>query len=155
MDAPAAGTYTLRAKAPSGSATVASNSSAGFTRLTWEKVAGFLPVINSPVIADNSASGYMDVGGMRMQWGVYAGGQTGAAIATIIFPAAFANSNYALTATVQSYFTNRIFVVQTTAKTPIQFNFSKVYVYTDTDNKAYITGAAGEAFDWIAIGVKP
>ena len=143
MDAPAAGTYTLRAKAPSGSATVASNSSAGFTRLTWEKVAGFLPVISSPVIADNSASGYMDVGGMRMQWGVYAGGQTGAAIATIIFPAAFANSNYALTATVQSYFTNRIFVVQTTAKTPIQFNFSKVCVYTNLDNKAYITGAAG------------
>ena len=118
-------------------------------------MAGFLPVINSPVIADNSASGYMDVGGMRMQWGVYAGGQTGAATATIIFPAAFANSNYALTATVQYPLTNKLFVVQTTAKTPTQFNFSKVYVYTDLDNKAYITGAVGEAFDWIAIGVKP
>tara|TARA_B110000305_G_C19293601_1_gene565442 strand:+ start:688 stop:807 length:120 start_codon:yes stop_codon:yes gene_type:complete len=36
-----------------------------------------------------------------------------------------------------------------------QINGRDVYQKYVTDNKAYITGAAGEAFDWIAIGLKP
>jgi len=46
-------------------------------------------------INDQASSGYIDIGSMRMQWGIDTSGTTG--VRTVTFPAAFADSSYVVT----------------------------------------------------------
>ena len=52
----------------------------------------------SVLISDHAASNYIDIGGVRQQWGT-SGAADANGLVTITFPQAFANTNYGFTAT--------------------------------------------------------
>ena len=97
-------------------------------------------------INDQGSSGYMDIGSVRYQWGVRTGNVSGGAVT---LPAAFANTNYAVTQTMVVNNPLVAFSSVTTGKTLTTFNWYNTYVNDIS------FGGAGEPFSWIAIGLKP
>jgi hypothetical protein len=88
----------------------------------------------------------MDIGSVRYQWGVRTGNVSGGAVT---LPAAFANTNYAVTQTMVVNNPLVAFSSVTTGKTLTTFNWYNTYVNDIS------FGGAGEPFSWIAIGLKP
>jgi hypothetical protein len=93
---------------------------------------------------DKASSGYFDIGTMRMQWGNVSGGVTGSQ--TITLPQPFANTSYVVTPSITNPANPNVsFSITVTSKTTSTFTVMKLYS----------GGSAGEAFNWIAIGLKP
>jgi hypothetical protein len=112
------------------------NSPAG-TKISWNKIAGFLPATN--LIVDNSSSNYIDIGNVRYQWG-----RDNQAISSgriIIFPASFRNTSYSFVGSVEAS----------------DGNSRSVNLDTKTITQILIRVAPTSAapFNWIAIGLKP
>lgn len=91
------------------------------------------------IVDDQASSGYMDIGTMRMQWGVEASGNSG----TINLPAPFANSLYSVTANTVN--DNRMVGINT--HTVASFS------YTSNDQAGSANASGG--LRWQAIGLKP
>ena len=93
-------------------------------------------------VDDQAASGYMDIGNMRMQWGSGVGNGTTAVTAT--FPAPFADTSYRVTASTIGGGNGQTISIQ--SKTTTGFTSTQVDVGgTQRSNP----------FDYIAIGLKP
>lgn len=93
-------------------------------------------------VSDQAASGYMDIGAMRMQWGTFT--TTTGTDETITFPAAFADTNYSFVATSE----------QTNTATSISVN-SKTTGSVVVDTWRSDNGTAlGSPTMWQAIGQK-
>lgn len=95
----------------------------------------------TPVVNDQAANGFMDIGNVRYQWGVSA---AALGARTITFPAAFANANYAITATAGSAGSVAVAYASPTTTTVSLRAF-------DTTNSA----ASSNELRWVAIGRKP
>lgn len=114
---------------------------------------------NMVPVNDASASGYFDIGAMRIQWGTTAGV---ASLETIAFPVAFANTTYSITFGTEGpeglVGDSRLFSVQRVgAKTTTGCQIRKRFVEdtTVTADDADINDAITEIVDWMAIGLKP
>lgn len=92
---------------------------------------------------DQSASGYMDIGDMRMQWGTFNPPSTGTNPVTL--PAAFKDATYTITTGTNAPVVNR--TVALSNRTTTQFD-SQVYV-------AETAAVTDTSFHWQAIGLKP
>lgn len=94
---------------------------------------------NDVAVNDQAASGYIDIGTMRIQWGTAVSGSAA------VFPAAFANASYRLTVSHTS--SSAFYTTGAHTKTATGF----------TANAYNSVGAVanGFALDWIAIGLKP
>lgn len=93
-------------------------------------------------VNDQAASGYIDIGNMRMQWGR----NTGAGNLIVTLPALFANANYVVTAS-----SDGLLVGDTGSDTRTTSTFRIV-------SKNVVNSAGSDAsgtFSWIAIGLKP
>lgn len=108
--------------------------------------------VDTPV-NDQSTSGYMDIGNMRMQWGSITGLSTplGLSLHAVAFPAAFA-SNPTITGIVKvgnnlatGHETIQDYWAQDSSVSTTGFSI----IARDTD------GSVGVRFDWQAIGPKP
>lgn len=99
-------------------------------------------VINTvdTAVTDQSASGYMDIGTMRMQWGT---GTTSGGQVTVTLPAAFSSNAYSIQMTPESNGTlqGQYYSATTTS-----------FIARVTDNAA--TGV-NATFSWLAVGLKP
>jgi hypothetical protein len=135
-----------------GSTITASEDSGG---VSVKAIAGQLPVSASTTFSDlidsddsNVSSGYVDIGTVRIQWGTESVDTT---TGTTTLPASFAaGTPYSLTAQILANTATNLFDIQINTKTPSNFSWRKNY----TDGTS-VSGASGEDFDWIAIGVKP
>jgi len=106
---------------------------------------GSVTLLEEPsVIDDQGASGYIDIGTVRMQWG-----QSTATGAVVSFPAAFADTTYALTTNPTSQASAGDRIISTGSETTTGFN---LYSFNSGSNTA---SNAGEPVSWIAIGLKP
>lgn len=94
-------------------------------------------------VNDQAASGYFDIGAMRVQWGNTANG-TGAGTATL--PAAFASTNYAVVGTVVGN-GNQVMTVPAASQTTTTFGFNRAIGSNG--------GAATGVVSFIAIGLHP
>jgi hypothetical protein len=97
-------------------------------------------------INDQSADGYVDIGNMRIQWGI---APTASALRTITLPAPFKNTSYTVTANTNSNLTDppqTSRVVMLGGKTANSF---KGRVVQGND------GSSDFSFQWQAIGLKP
>jgi hypothetical protein len=111
--------------------------SIGVTQLPASSI---IPV-GATTINDQAASGYYDIGTMRVQWGKsasYTNGQT------ITLPVPFANTNYSLTATA----VNGGILFNAGAISASQFSLGIVVSNTGS-------GTSGQGGSWMAIGLKP
>jgi len=93
--------------------------------------------------SDNSASGYIDIGSVRIQWGSKPG--NGVATDTVTLPVAFASTTYTTSLTPFTV-TNALLGFNTVTKSVGNFTVRK---------KSGSGDSMAEGFDWIAIGVKP
>ena len=100
-------------------------------------------VTDAPV-DDQAASGYFDVGNMRMQWGV----SSISNVAPIALPAPFADTTYTLTGTCSNNSLTIPFTFHLVSKATTFFNGQ---VFRHDDN----TISNPQNVDWIAIGLKP
>jgi hypothetical protein len=101
-----------------------------------------LVIPGATVVDDQVASGYMDIGTMRMQWGVDSSALAGTRVVTL--PALFADTNYTVTATVDRISGTGLATVGT--------------LTTSTFSTRPATGSGTlltEDIHWIAIGLKP
>lgn len=89
-------------------------------------------------VDDQSASGYIDLGNTRMQWG------NGVANGTITFPQPFADTSYAVTTTAYSGGNGQL--THLSAKSTTDFTTIGMDVNAAFQN---------HSFSWIAIGAKP
>ena len=110
----------------------------------WHQIDGATPV------NDQSISGYVDIGNMRIQWGSDNGG---AATRTITFPVAFANTSFVFVATPKSgsaaTTTGNIAFTESGGSRSITQVVGEV-IYTG----GAVAARAGEILEWIAIGRK-
>jgi hypothetical protein len=100
------------------------------------------------VINDQSSSGYVDIGAMRIQWGYIATGGA-AATRTILLPAAFANTSYSVVSNPDDGVdpitqTGRAHLIG--VKTTTQFRLQSLTGSGNTSNLG---------LSWQAIGLKP
>ena len=101
----------------------------------------------SVAVNDQAASGYFDIGSMRMQWGVAVNvGHD----AVITLPAPFLNTSYAINGTADNDTGNKTTVGLVTygAKTASNFQIG----YVDSRDS---TGGSNATISWFAIGRKP
>jgi len=91
------------------------------------------------VVTDAAASGYMDIGTMRMQWG------PGVAGTPIVFPVPFSSAP-SVVATVEGNSSDRIVAVNVPTTTGVSIT---------SFNTGSNTPSSGENFYWQAIGLKP
>lgn len=97
---------------------------------------------------DQSASGYFDLGNMRIQWGTFT---QGSGVANITLPAAFANTSYTLTGNVQSVTpTTSTYGTAFSGKTTTSF-----ITITTSHNGVSVNVSASQTVAWQAIGLKP
>ncbi len=103
-------------------------------------------MVPSGVVAnDQAASNYFDIGSMRIQWGTES--ITVDTSVTITLPGAFANTDYAVTTSVDDSWTTSTRVsevMKAVNKTTTTFDLNR-------DNDVTGTVICG----WIAIGLKP
>ena len=100
-------------------------------------------------VNDQAASGYIDIGNVRYQWGTV----TYAASTPIVFPAAFADANYSITGnpsdtTSVSQARSINFGSRTTTQVSVGYTFQN-------SGSSTISEAVGSQFTWQAIGEKP
>jgi hypothetical protein len=96
---------------------------------------------STTLVDDQAASGYFDVGTMRMQWGTVSDGNSIGDV-THTLPAAFASTAYVITSTSQT--AGQEYAVSARPSTTATFIANK----NDTS-------AATTIWNWIAIGLKP
>jgi hypothetical protein len=89
-------------------------------------------------VADNTTSGYMDIGTMRMQWGTHNDGNVDTT--TVTFPVPFANTNYSVVA------------VSNTSAGSLSAE-SKTTTTFDIDRAS--TTVTTQVYSWQAIGLRP
>jgi hypothetical protein len=109
-----------------------------------------IPTSIYPVVGtvDQAATGYFDIGTMRLQWGTFT---QGSLAQTVTLPAAFANTNYVVTANSQSTLSSTtVRGTSFTSKTTVDF-----ITLTNSTDAATVNAAAGNTIGYIAIGVKP
>ncbi len=108
-------------------------------------------VINTDDIAvnDQTASGYMDIGDMRIQWGQHV--QTGSSFNTITLPAPFANNTYSVTTAARQ--NNAATLYSTHIGTQNTTDFTALMLHTSTGGT--IGAGTGLTTNWQAIGQKP
>ena len=122
---------------------------AGTTLFFDQKPTSTVIPAGATAVNDQTTSGYMDIGTMRMQWGSQAGA---AGARTVILPAPFANNTYNVVAGVGSDSADNALVnfsVQTFNATTTTFEGRLTFEQGGTH------GNAGEAFMWQAIGLRP
>jgi hypothetical protein len=96
-------------------------------------------VVNGTVaVNDQSATGYFDIGNMRMQWGTHNDGNVDTT--TVTLPVPFANTNYAVNATSNTSAGS----LCTEAKTTTTFDIDRASTTVTT-----------QLYSWFAIGLKP
>lgn len=130
------------------------NGDGGYPYISVKSIGNQQPVTTTTTtneisdITSNAASGYVDIGNTRIQWGTNTDGtNTG----NVVFPQPFANTSYAVTFTIHQDTNSQIYQVQLNNKgSASQVGYRKVY-----SNASVVQGAVGETFDWIAIGTKP
>lgn len=66
--------------------------------MSYEQIAGNSVISNPTVVADGAASGYFDIGDMRMVWGTFT---QGSGATSVTLPASFADTSYVITGNVQ------------------------------------------------------
>ena len=120
------------------------NSSPAFSLSATIKQIGIATnLLGTLTATDSSSVGYMDIGNMRMQWGV----TTVASFAeTITMPASFANTSYSVVMTCESG-TNVVARVNSGSKTVNSFQVTTVLT-----NTGVLTAATKS---WQAMGQKP
>lgn len=99
--------------------------------------------VNVATVIDNSSSHYMDVGGMRIQWGNTTG-------TTITFPVPFKDTSYTCNPTVELNNNGTLTSVFITSKSPTGVALQKSW-YNGGSWGTSLTCNVG----WIAIGLKP
>lgn len=126
-----------------GGANVIYSSADGNTTLAFEQMPQKTVVNDAGVpVDDQAASGYMDIGGMRMQWG--SGTTTGTTLATITFPIAFPNTNYSVVASVVGGGNGQNVTIQ--SKTVTGFTVTTVDVNGTAQNRTINYQATGTNF---------
>jgi hypothetical protein len=109
----------------------------------WQKRAGFLPLTDRISDETTVASGtYVDVGPIRIQYGLAPSGSTGAR--TITLPAPFKSTSYSVTASVG--------VLDASSRT---VNLEPTTASTFTVRVTAGGNGSGALFNWIAIGLVP
>jgi nitrous oxide reductase len=96
-------------------------------------------VVNGISTNDQTASGYFDVGTMRIQWGSHNDGNVDTT--TVTMPAAFANTNYIVNCTSNNGVAGS---ASAEAKTTTTFDIDRAS-----------TTVALNIWGWICIGLKP
>lgn len=105
--------------------------------------------LNIPsLVNDQTASGYIDIGNVRMQWGTATASSLGA---TYNLPAPFANTSYSITANSMAGGGGQLQSVNIGAASNSTFG-ATVWYSNGSPNGAVNTG---QPFSWIAIGRKP
>lgn len=99
-----------------------------------------MPAASEIEVADQAASGYMDIGTMRMQWGI------GSAQTTITLPVPFANANYSISGICTSGISNLF--------NPTLGNITSTSFFANLWNTNG-GGGIGGTVRWIAIGLRP
>lgn len=94
-------------------------------------------------MSDNSASKYIDIGNVRIQWGR---GGSGSSSPTITFPAPFKDTTYSFVAMFGNGAASSQFTVNQVSKTVSSISLVKAFSGG---------GSTGESLDWQAIGLKP
>jgi hypothetical protein len=115
----------------------------GESFIRWEKRSGRLPYLDRLSDETTVASGtYVDVGPLRIQYGLAPSGSTGAR--TITLPAPFKSTSYSVTANVG--------VLDTSSRT---VNLEPTTASTFTARVTAGNSGSGALFSWMAIGLKP
>jgi hypothetical protein len=99
---------------------------------------GTSAAVTTTATNDQSATGYFDIGNMRMQWGTHNDGNVDTT--TVTLPAAFANTNYSVVATSNTSAGS----LDTESKTTTAFDIDRASTTTTVQD-----------YSWIAIGIKP
>jgi hypothetical protein len=113
-----------------------------------------MPLNNLPISAittpinDQSASGYTDIGTLRIQWGKAS--QAGSALVPVNLPAPFLNTTYVVNLSPLGT-SSSMEGGQVQINSVSQFSFNGYYVLT-TGVTAYNNG---RQYGWFAIGLKP
>jgi hypothetical protein len=103
--------------------------------------------LNIPnLINDQNASGYIDIGSVRMQWGL---ATTGASTVVVNMPVAFLNTNYSLTMTPRGT-SGFVEAANAAINSTSQFGFNGMY-----QNGGVAAFNTGRVYSWLAIGQKP
>ena len=109
-----------------------------YFQLTQLPTASSTVVDGTVAVNDQAASGYIDIGTMRMQWGTHNDGNVDTT--TVTLPVAFANTAYSVVATSNTSAGS----LSTESKTTTAF---------DIDRASTTTGA--QNYSWFAVGLKP
>lgn len=109
-----------------------------------------LKALGNSLFFDKSTSGYIDLGGMRIQRGESSGGVSGSH--TITLPAPFKDTGYSVSPTVMTGgLATTQWDVQLCGRTTTSFTVMKTFQQSGSTTIA----TASENFTWIAIGPKP
>jgi hypothetical protein len=135
----AAETFTLKARnGGSGSNSVTIISSAvSQSTISWKQIGS--ASVGQTAITDNTASHYVDIGNMRLQWGNH--NDNNVDTTTVTLPALFANTDYVVNAISNS---GGSLSVAAEAKTTSTFDLDRSSSATST-----------QTWGWFAIGQKP
>jgi hypothetical protein len=97
-------------------------------------------VVNPGTVAvtDQAATGYFDIGTMRLQWGAFS--DLNVDPATVTLPALFLNANYVVTLTCSSAAGSAAARTQTTST----FQIDRASTFT-----------TAQTWGWFAVGLKP
>jgi bacteriorhodopsin len=109
-----------------------------YFQLTQSPTAASTMVSGTVAVNDNTASGYMDIGTMRIQYGTH--NDANVDTTTVTFPMPFANTNYSVNATSNTSAGS----LCTEAKTTTTFDIDRASTTTTT-----------QVYSWFAIGLKP
>jgi len=104
----------------------------------------------SITVNDQAASGYIDIGSMRIQWGI----ATASGLNNITLPAPFANTSYSVSTGTDSGTSAPADNVSTRSshigsKTTTSFQLRSIFVNQN------LTGDSNIDMSWMAIGLKP
>jgi len=102
-----------------------------------------LPAINDT----NASSGYIDIGNVRIQWGI----ATGPGTQMVTLPQPFASTNYSVTGNMFAINGDGVYSLVLSVNSTTQFSAVARYNSGGSANEV----AAGEGFMWQAIGIKP
>lgn len=111
-----------------------------------ESVKAYIDGLNN---VTTGSSGYLDIGNVRIQWGIQPGAAS--SLRTITFPQPFANNNYTITGNVMSTNSGGVFSL---GLNPLTVNECIAAVRFNSGGGAEEV-IAGEPFMWQAIGIKP
>jgi hypothetical protein len=111
----------------------------GGCKILHQKIAGQTSFISGLTTADQTASGYFDIGNMRIQWGLHNDGNVDTT--TVTLPAPYLNDTYTVTATSNSGTAGSVAVE---AKLTTSFDLDRASTTVNTN-----------VWGWQTIGLKP